>query len=167
MANVTFEGNPLTLVGSLPKVGDKAPQFTLTNTGLAPRTLADYAGKTLVLVCVPSLDTPVCDLEVRRFNSEAANVSDSVAILAVSRDLPFAQARWCGAHNVKAVEAVSDYRDGSFGKTYGIYIKELDLLARCVFIIDKEGIVRYVELVSEVTHEPDYQAVLAALKALV
>ncbi|MBQ7608192.1 MAG: thiol peroxidase [Desulfovibrionaceae bacterium] len=163
MATVTFEGNPLHLEGTLPEVGKKAPDFSLTTNDLANRTLAEYAGKALILVCVPSLDTPVCDMEVRRFNTEAAKLSGDVVIAAVSRDLPFAQARWCGAHNAKAVVTLSDYRTGSFGKAYGIYIKELDLLARSIFIIDKSGVLRYCELVSEVTHEPDYDKALAEL----
>ncbi len=163
MSTVTFDGNPLHLEGSLPELGQKAPDFSLTTNSLASRSLNEYAGKILVLVCVPSLDTPVCDMEVRRFNTEAAKLSDDVAIVAVSRDLPFAQARWCGAHNAKAVETLSDYRNGSFGKAYGIYIKELDLLARSIFILDKTGVLRYRELVSEVTHEPDYGKALAEL----
>lgn len=164
MANITFQGAPLTLEGTLPALGAKAPDFSLTANDISLHTLSSFAGKTLVLVCVPSLDTPVCDMEVRRFNSEAAALSKDVAILAISRDLPFAQARWCGAHGVTAVQTLSDYRNGSFGKTYGIYIKELDLLARAVFIIDKSGVLRYCQVVPEVASEPDYDAVLAALK---
>ncbi|MBQ7457395.1 MAG: thiol peroxidase [Desulfovibrio sp.] len=164
MSTVTFEGNPLHLEGSLPSLGVKAPDFSLTANDLSGKTLADFAGKTVALVCVPSLDTPVCDMEVRRFNTEATALSDDVLILAVSRDLPFAQARWCGAHNVKSVATLSDYRNGSFGRAFGIYIKELDLLARAVFVIDKGGILRYCELVPEVTKEPNYAAALEALK---
>ncbi len=166
MSKITFAGSPLTLEGSLPAEGGAAPDFTLTANDLSAKTLADYAGKVLVLACVPSLDTPVCDMEVRRFNQEAAALSDKVAIVCVSRDLPFAQARWCGAAGVSAVETLSDYRCGSFGKAYGVYIKELDLLARAVFVI-KDGKVASVQLVSEVTDQPDYAAVLAAVKALV
>lgn len=166
MTEVTFEGAPLHLEGDLPVKGSKAPEFTLTDKGLAPRTLADYAGKVLVLVSVPSLDTPVCDMEVRRFNKEAAALSDKVAIVCVSCDLPFAQARWCGAAGVEAVETLSDYRNGNFGKAYGVYIQELDLLGRAIFII-KDGTVAYTQLVSEVTNQPDFDDVLAAIKALV
>ena len=117
-------------------------------------------------MCVPSLDTPVCDMEVRRFNTEAAGLSDKVVIAAVSRDLPFAQARWCGAAGVKAVVTLSDYRDGAFGKAWGVYIDELGLLARAVFIV-KDGKVEYVQLVPEVTDQPDFDAVLQAAKKLV
>ncbi len=155
------------LEGTMPQVGTKVQDFTLTATDLSPRTLHTYEGKVLVLVCVPSLDTPVCDMEVRRFNTLAADLSKDIAIVAVSRDLPFAQARWCGAGGIKNVEACSDYRSGSFGKTYGVYIQELDLLARAVFVIDRDGFLRYSELVAEVTNEPNYDACLDALKKLV
>ena len=120
----------------------------------------------LVLVCVPSLDTPVCDMEVRRFNTEAAAQSDKVRIVAVSRDLPFAQARWCGAAGVTAVETLSDYRTASFAKTYGILIKELDLLARSIFVVGPDGTLAYSQMVTEVAHEPDYAAALEAVKKL-
>ena len=130
MNTVTFMGNPLHLEGNLPVVGQKAPEFTVCNNGLEPRSLKDYAGKIVVLVSVPSLDTPVCDMEVRRFNKEAAALSDKVQILALSCDLPFAQARWCGAAGVQAVESLSDYKDVDFGKTYGVLIQELRLLAQ-------------------------------------
>ena len=122
MNTVTFMGNPLHLEGNLPVVGQKAPEFTVCNNGLEPRSLKDYEGKIVVLVSVPSLDTPVCDMEVRRFNKEAAALSDKVQILALSCDLPFAQARWCGAAGVQAVESLSDYKDVDFGKNYGVLI---------------------------------------------
>ncbi|MBO4369030.1 MAG: thiol peroxidase [Desulfovibrio sp.] len=166
MHSVTFQGNPLHLLGTLPKLGEKAPAFTLTANDLALRTLNDYASRIVVLLCVPSLDTPVCDMEVRRFNNEATQLSKDVVLLAVSRDLPFAQARWCGASHTSRVETLSDYRDGSFGKSYGVYLQELDLLARAVFVLDKEGIVRYSELVPEVTNEPSYSDVLCAIQKL-
>ena len=117
-----------------------------------------------MLVTVPSLDTPVCDMEVRRFNKEAAALSDKVRIAAVSCDLPFAQARWCGAAGVAAVSSLSDHRDVSFGTNYGVLIKELRLLARAVFVVGADGVLRYVQLVPEVTHEPDYDAVLEAVR---
>ena len=144
---VTFTGITMHLEGTLPGVGDKAPDFSLADGELKARSLGDYSGRVLVLVCVPSLDTPVCD------------------IVAVSRDLPFAQARWCGAAGVKAVETLSDYRDGSFGRAFGVYISELGLLARCVFIV-KDGVVQYVQLVPEVTDQPDFDDVLRAVKKL-
>lgn len=167
MDTVTFKGNVMHLEGTQPAVGGKAPDFTLTANDMSPRSLKDYAGKVLVLVCVPSLDTPTCDMEVRRFNTEAAAQSDKVRIVAVSRDLPFAQARWCGAAGVTAVETLSDYRTAAFAKTYGILIKELDLLARCIFVVAPDGTLAYTQLVGEVAHEPDYAAALEAVKKLV
>lgn len=166
MKTVTFQGNLLHLEGSLPEVGKAAPDFTVLANDLTPRSLKDYAGKVLVLVCVPSLDTPVCDMEVRRFNTEAAALSDKVHILAVSCDLPFAQARWCGAAGVSAVESASDHKDVSLGRNYGILIQELRLLARSVFVISPDGTLAYSQLVPEVTNEPDYAAVLDAVKKL-
>lgn len=164
MNTVTMKGNALTLEGNLPAVGQKAPEFTLLANDLSPRTLKDFAGKVLVLVAVPSLDTGVCDTEVRRFNQEAANLSDKVRIAAVSCDLPFAQARWCGAAGVTAVTTLSDHRDAAFGKAYGILIKELRLLARAIFVVAPDGTLTYTQLVPEVTHEPDYAAVLEAVR---
>lgn len=166
MNTVTFQDTPLHLMGELPKVGAPAPDFTLTANDLTPRTLKDFAGKILVLACVPSLDTPVCDLEMRHFNAEAAKLSDKVRIVAVSRDLPFAQARWCGAANAKAVETLSDYKEGGFGLAYGVLIEELRLLARAVFVVGPDGILTYSQVVPEMTDEPDYAAVLNAVKAL-
>ena len=166
MNTVTFQGATMHLEGNLPATGTKAPDFKLTATDLSERTLDTYKEKILVLVCVPSLDTPVCDMEVRRFNKMAADLSKDVAIVAVSRDLPFAQGRWCGASNASNVEAASDYRTGAFGKTYGIYITELDLLARCIFVINRHGELCYTQLVPEVANEPDYDAVLAKIKEL-
>lgn len=163
----TFQGNPLTLVGPEIKVGDAAPDFALVANDLSPVTLADYAGKVLVIAAVPSLDTPVCDMETRRFNNEAAALGDDVKILAVSMDLPFAQARWCGAAGVEAVQTLSDHRDASFGEGWGSLIKELRLLTRAVFVVGKDGKVAYVQYLKEITEEPDYDAALAATKALV
>jgi thiol peroxidase len=160
---VTMHGNPLTLVGDEVKVGDKAPDFVLLDTGLAPKSLSAYAGKAVVIVSVPSLDTPVCDLETRRFNQEAAGLGDRVAVLAVSMDLPFAQKRWCGAAGVSNVTTLSDHRDASFGLGYGLLIKELRLLARAVIVVDPAGKIRYVELVKEIASEPDYAAALKAV----
>ena len=165
-ASVTMKGNALPLEGTAIAVGQKAPDFTLLANDLSPRSLKEYAGKVLVLVAVPSLDTGVCDMEVRRFNTEAAALGDKVQILAISCDLPFAQARWCGAAGVTAVETLSDYRTASFAKTYGILIKELDLLARSVFVVAPDGTLAYSQLVGEVAHEPDYAAALEAVKKL-
>jgi len=160
---VTIHGNPLTLLGPALTVGDKAPDFTLLTNDLAPVTLADYAGMALALVCVPSLDTPVCDMETRRFNTEAAALAPDVKILTISMDLPFAQKRWCGAAGIDKVQTLSDHKDASFGLAYGVLIKELRLLARSVFVVDRAGKLAYVELVPEVTQEPSYGSVLAAL----
>ncbi len=160
---VTMRGNPLTLVGDEVRVGEKAPEFELLDNGLAPVSLSAYGGKVVVIVSVPSLDTPVCDLETRRFNQEAANLSDRVAVLAVSMDLPFAQKRWCGAAGVSHVTALSDHRGASFGLAYGLLIKELRLLARAVIVVDPGGKIRYVELVKEIGDEPNYEAALKAV----
>jgi thiol peroxidase len=164
---VTIHGNPLTLVGNPVKEGDKAPDFTVLDTDLKPVNLLAYKGKVCVISSVPSLDTPVCDMETRRFNTEAGKLSDDVVILTVSMDLPFAQKRWCGATGVTKVKTLSDHRDASFGNAYGVLIKELRLLARAVFVVDRQGTVRYVELVKEVATEPNYDAALQAVKKLV
>lgn len=167
MNTVTMKGSPLALEGRLPEIGRKAPDFTLLAQDLSPRTLKDFAGKVLVLATAPSLDTPVCDTEIRRFNQEAANLSDKVSIVAVSCDLPFAQSRWCGTAGVSAVTPLSDHREASFGKAYGVLIKDLRLLARAIFVVDGAGNLAYSQLVPELTQEPDYVAALeAARKAL-
>jgi thiol peroxidase len=162
---ITIFGNPLTLVGTAVKAGDKAPDFKLLDNDLKPVSLADYKGKKLILSAVPSLDTPTCDIETRRFNAEAAKLPD-INVLTISMDLPFAQKRWCGAAGIDKVVTLSDHRDASFGLAYGVLIKELRLLARSVFLVDSAGIVRYVQLVSETTHEPNYDAILEAASKL-
>lgn len=161
---VTFQGNPLTLTGNEIRVGDKAPDVELTGNDLKPVKLSSFAGRVCVVSSVPSLDTPVCDLETRRFNEEAAKLGANTAILTVSMDLPFAQKRWCGAAGVARVTTLSDYRAAAFGTAWGVLIKELHLLARCVFVVDREGVVRYVQLVREISSEPDYAAVLKAVQ---
>jgi thioredoxin-dependent peroxiredoxin len=163
---VTMKGNPLTLLGPELKVGDKAPEFEALNNDLAPVRLSSFKGKICLIASVPSLDTPVCDLETRRFNTEAAKLSPEVQILTISMDLPFAQKRWCGAAGVDKVMTLSDHKEASFGLAYGVLIKELRLLARAVFLIDKEGALRHVEIVKELTEEPDYEKVLSILKTL-
>ncbi len=163
---VTFKGNPLTLVGNEVKVGQPAPDVGLLANDLATVKLSAFRGKVCIITSVPSLDTPVCDTETRRFNEAAAKLGDDVVVLAVSMDLPFAQGRWCGAAGVKNVKTLSDHRDAAFGTSYGMLIKELRLLARAVFVVDKEGTVRYMELVKEVASEPNYEAALAAAKEL-
>ena len=162
---ITFQGNPLTLLGKGVSVGEAAPDFSVLANDLTPRTLADYKGKVLVISVVPSLDTPVCDMQTRRFNAEAAKLSDNVRILTISCDLPFAQTRWCGAAGVDAVETLSDHRDLSFGTAYGVAIKELRLLSRAVFVICADGVIAYEQLVKEVTHDVDFEAALEAVKA--
>ena len=152
--------NALTLMGNEIKVGDKAPDFTALNTDLAPVKLSEYKGKVVVLASVPSLDTPVCDLETRRFNTEAANLGDDLVILTISMDLPFAQKRWCGAHGVERVKTLSDHKDADFGMKYGVLIKELRLLARAIFVLDRQGVVQYTEIVPQLGSEPNYDATL-------
>ena len=162
---VTFKGNPLTLIGPELKVGQQAPDFQLTANDLSTVTLAGSAGKTRLISVVPSLDTPVCDQQTRRFNAEAAKLPGDVVILTVSIDVPFAQKRWCGAAGVTKIQALSDYKDHSFGVAYGVRIKELGLLARSIFIVDPNNAIRYVEYVKEVASHPNYDAALDALKA--
>lgn len=165
--NVTMKGNPLTLLGNEVKVGDVAPDFEVLSNDLSPVTLSSFRGKVCIVSSVPSLDTPVCDTETRRFNEEAGRLSSDVAVLVISMDLPFAQKRWCGAAGVTRVQTLSDHRDASFGISYGVLIKELRLLARAVFVVDRNGIVQYVQLVKEITQEPDYDTVLTAVSKLV
>jgi thioredoxin-dependent peroxiredoxin len=162
---ITMKGNPLTLIGNEIKVGDAAPDATLVGNDLSEVKISSFKGKNIIISAVPSLDTPVCDLETKRFNKEASSIGNA-SILTVSMDLPFAQKRWCGAAGATAVTTLSDYRYGSFGENYGVTIKGLKLLARCVFVIDASGKVRYIQLVKEVASEPDYEAVLKAVKSL-
>lgn len=162
---ITLKGNPLTLLGNEIKVGDTAPDATVVANDLSEVKISSYKGKKLIISAVPSLDTPVCDLETKRFNQEAAGLKD-VVILTVSADLPFAQKRWCAGAGVSNVVTLSDYRYGAFGENYGVMIKGLKILARCVFVVDAAGKVRYVQLVKEVATEPDYAAVLSAVKSL-
>ena len=163
---ITFKGNPMTLLGPALKVGDAAPDFAVVDNGLAAATLSDYAGKIRIISSVPSLDTPVCDTETRRFNQEAASLPGNVDVLTVSLDLPFAQKRWCGAAGIDKIVTLSDYRERSFGLGYGVLIKELLLLTRAVFVVDAANTIRYIQIVPEVTAEPDYAAAIAAAKAL-
>jgi thiol peroxidase len=163
---ITMHGNSLTLLGKELKVGDKAPDFELLDNDLKTVKLSAFRNKVLVISSVPSLDTPVCDMETRRFNEEAGKLGDKVAILTVSMDLPFAQKRWCGAAGVERVTTLSDHREAKFGEAYGVLIKGLRLLARAVFVVDKNGIIQYIQLVTEVTSEPDYEPVIAAVKKL-
>jgi thiol peroxidase len=162
---VTFKGNPLTLVGPELQIGQDAPDFTAIGNDLSPVRLSDHKGKIVVLSAVPSLDTPVCDAQTRTFNEKVAGL-DNVEVLTVSMDLPFAQRRWCGDTGVENVTTVSDHRDAEFGASYGMLVKELRLLARGVFVVDQDGKITYIEVVDEMTHEPDYDAALEAVKKL-
>src|SRR5262245_59401596 len=163
-AATTLKGNPFTLLGAEVKVGQKAPEFTALAGDLSPVTLASSKGKTRLLISVPSLDTPVCDAETRRFNEEAAKLS-GVEVLVISVDLPFAQGRFCSTAGIKNVKCLSDHRDTSFGKAYGTLIKELRLDSRAIFIVDANDTVQYVEYVKEVGSHPNYDAALNALKS--
>jgi len=163
---ITFKGNPMTLVGQPVAVGAAAPDFRVVDNALQPVTLASSAGKIRLITVVPSLDTPVCDTMTRTFNQEAAQLPDQVVIYAISLDLPFAQKRWCGNAGIARVQALSDYQERSFALAYGLLIKELRLLARAVLVIDAVDRISYLEIVPEVTAEPDYAAALAAVKAL-
>ncbi|HWP58247.1 MAG TPA: thiol peroxidase [Candidatus Acidoferrales bacterium] len=161
---VTFKGNPLTLIGPELKPGDPAPHFQVIDRNLAAVTLDSSKGKVRLISVVPSLDTPVCDQQTRRFNEEAAKLPANVEVLTVSVDLPFAQNRFCSAANIDRVKTLSDHRELSFGQAYGVLIKELKLLARSVFVIDPSDRIRYVEIVKEVTNHPDYEAALEAAR---
>jgi thiol peroxidase len=161
---VTFKSSPLTLVGAEVRIGQPAPDFTAADTNLSPVSLSSLRGKVVVIASVPSLDTPVCDLQTRRFNQEAAALGPGVQILTLSMDLPFAQKRWCGAAGVANLKTLSDHHDGAFGMAYGVLIKELRLLARACFVVDRQGVIRYIQVVKEVGDEPDYAAVLDAVR---
>ncbi len=163
---IAFMGNPLTVMSQEVKVGDPAPPCTMLDNDLQPVELASYKGKILVVASVPSLDTPVCDIETRWFNDEAAKLGPNVEIVTVSMDLPFAQKRWCGASGVSRVRTLSDHRDAAFGMAFGTLIKELRLLARAVFILDTAGVIRYIQFVKEIAEEPNYAEVLQALKTI-
>lgn len=163
---VTVNGNPLTLAGNELKVGDKAPNFVLMNNNMKEVTLEHYAGKVLVIATLPSLDTPTCDMEVKRFNNEAIKMSDDIQILAISMDLPFAQKRWCANAGVDRVHTLSDYKTGQFSIDYGLLIEEMQLSARAVFILDKNHNINYIQFVSDISKEPDYEEVLRALKEI-
>ena len=163
---ITFKGNPLTLVGNEVKVGRAAPDFVAIDNNLSPVKFSSHLGKACIISSVVSLDTPVCDTQTRKFNEEASRLGPNVVILTLSMDLPFAQKRWCGAAGVDRLQTWSDHRDASFGTSYGVLIKELRLLARAIFLVDRKGVLQYEELVKEVTSEPDYEAVLVELKKL-
>lgn len=163
---ITFKGNRLTLLGNEVKVGDKAPDFSVLANDLSTFQFSSSPKKVRIISAVPSLDTPVCDTETRRFNEEAAKLPD-VEIITISMDLPFAQARWCGAAGIDKVKCYSDHRDASFAQAYGVLIKELRLTTRAVFVVDKNDVVQHVEYVKEVTSLPDFAAAIEKAKQLV
>lgn len=163
---VLFGGNPLALSGNSVKVGGNAPEFTVIDNGLKPVKLSDFKGKVKLISIFPSIDTSVCSIQNHKFNSEAGSYGDKVAFLAISLDLPFALKRFCGAEGINNLKTLSDHRDVDFGIKFGFLIKDLRLLARGVVIIDTDDVIRYVELVPEVTHEPNYENALKALKSI-
>jgi len=160
----TLKGNPLTLIGPELRAGDAAPDFHVVDTGLKPVTLKDTGSQVRIISVIPSLDTPVCDAQTKRFNEEAAKLSN-VNIITVSMDLPFAQKRWCGAFGVDNVKMLSDHTDGSFGSSYGTLIKELRIESRAIFVVDPENKIRYAEYVKEVADHPNYEAALSAARS--
>ena len=160
---ITFKGNPLTLLGPELKKGDAAPDFTCLDGTLKPARLSDFKGQTIVISAVPSLDTPVCEIQTKRFNQEASGLNAKV--LTISMDLPFAQKRFCDAFNIKNVTVLSDYKDHDFANQYGLLIKELGLISRAVLVINKNGRIDYIEIVKEVTQEPNYQNALNQVKS--
>lgn len=169
MATVTLHGTAYQTVGKLPAIGSKLPEFNLTAADLSDKNLADFAGKKLLLNIFPSIDTGTCAASVRRFNAEASKLGDDVAVLCISRDLPFAQSRFCGAEGLDQVVVLSSLRDDNFGKDYGITFQEgplAGLLSRSVIVANTDGIVKYTQQVAETGDEPDYKEALNALSAL-
>jgi thiol peroxidase len=164
---VTFMGNPLTLAGNEVKPGDKAPPFTALDKEMKPVSLSDFAGRVRIVSVTPSLDTPVCNLQATTFNKKAQALSGDIVIINVSMDLPFAIARFCASEGIDKITTLSDHRDAAFGNAYGVLVKELRLLARSIFVVDRSDVVRYVEIVPEMTNEPDYEKALAAAQKLV
>jgi thiol peroxidase len=160
---ITRKGKPMTLVGPDIQPGEIAPDFTVLDGALEEIGLRDFAGKTKIISVTPSLDTPVCDLQLRRFNHEAANLPHDVVVLNISMDLPFAITRFCTTAEIDRAKVLSDHREASFGTSYGVLIKELRLLARSIFIIDRDDIIRYKEIVPEESSHPDYEKALSAL----
>jgi thiol peroxidase len=164
---ITIKGKPLTLIGDKINVRDTAPDVELTDHNLSPVKISSFKDKICIISTVPSLDTPVCDMQTRWFNQEADKLGPDIAILVVSMDLPFAQKRWCGAAGVDKVKTLSDYKDAAFGKSYGVLIKEMHLLARALFVVDQKGLVQYIQIVKELSNEPDYDQVLKAVSGLI
>jgi thiol peroxidase len=163
---IRFKGSPLTLLGPALKEGDTAPEFRVLDRTLKEVGLKDFKGKVKLISVTPSLDTPVCDMQARRFNEEAAKLPPEVAVLNISMDLPFAIERFCQLAGIDRVDALSDHREASFGQAYGVLIEELRLLARAIFIIDREDNIRYIEIVPEITEHPNYEMALDAVRKL-
>jgi len=165
-AAVTLKGEPVTLSGKPVAVGDPAPDFTALDDSFQPVALSDFRGRPVLISAVPSLDTPVCSLQTRRFNTELAGLPEDLVVITISMDLPFAQKRFCGKEGITGMVVVSDSARREFGEAYGVYIPARGLLARSIFLIDAGGIIRYVQIVPEISHEPDYEAALAAVHDL-
>jgi thiol peroxidase len=165
--SATLNGNQITLIGPVLNAGDSAPDFTLNKNLLETSSLKDFAGKIKLISVVPSIDTGVCDAQTRRFNEEASKLGDNVVIITVSADLPFAQARWCAAAGVDRVFLLSDYKENSFGKSYGVFIKELHLDMRSIFVLDSNNQITYVEVLGEMSEHPNYESAIAAVKSLI
>lgn len=163
---VTMKGNPVTLYGYDVQVGESAPNCTLTAVDLSAFELGSLKGKKVILSVVPSLDTATCDLQTKRFNEEASKLGENVKVITISMDLPFAQSRWCGQTNSDQIITLSDYKDASFGQSYGVLIKDARLLTRAIFIVDEEGILQYKQIVPEIVDEPNYDEALEALAKL-
>ena len=163
---VTMHGNELVLIGNEIQIGEAVADVELAANDLSAVKLSSFRGKVCVITTIPSLDTPVCDIMTRRFNKEAASLGDDVVVLAVSTDLPFAQARWCGAAETDNIQSLSDHKEAAFGEAFGVLLRDLRLLARAVFVLDKKGVLRYVQIVWELTEEPDYDAALKAVSEL-
>ncbi len=163
---VTMKGDPLVLLGPQLEVGDEAPGFTAVDRGLQPVSLSDFAGRTVLISAVPSVDTSVCSLQTKRFNEEAAALPEDVAVVTISMDLPFALDRFCGAEGIDRIQVLSDHAQASFGGAYGVLVKGLRLLARSVFVIDADGRIAHAEIVPELTDHPDYEAALATVRQL-
>jgi thioredoxin-dependent peroxiredoxin len=162
---ITMQGKPLTLLGPALKVGDKAPDFAVIAGDLSPVTLGHSKGKTRLISVVPSLDTPVCDAQTKRFDQEAEKFSSQVEVLTISMDLPFAQKRFCNVNSIKR-KTLSDFNTASFGENYGVLVKELRLLTRAIFVIGADDKIKYLEIVPEITNHPNYEKALAAVKSL-
>ena len=164
---VTMKDQSMTLLGNEVEVGQKAPDFEVVTNNLSTVRFSSFHDKICIISSVPSLDTAVCDMQTRRFNEEAIKFGEDVVVLTISMDLPFAQKLWCGTAGVKNVQTLSDHREASFATAFGVLIKDVRLIARAVFIVDKDGIIRYIQIVDELTNEPDYQSVLDVVRELI